>query len=93
MPIPLTVHVLTQDEANKVLVKVQNALPATPFLVAAPSPVAGLVKLTLANGKTMYADASGRYVMMGIIFDLDTGDALDDALTAVGERKHLENNP
>lgn len=41
----------------------------------------------------MYADASGRYVMMGIIFDLDTGDALDDALSAVGERKHLENNP
>lgn len=93
MPIPVTVPVLTQEAADKVLVKVQNALPATPFLAATPSPVAGFVRLTLANGKTMYADASGRYVMMGIIFDLDTGDALDDALSAVGERKHLENNP
>lgn len=81
-PAAVTVRVTAAD-AQRALNRLRGANPGTTFLSAEPSQVPGLLKLTLAGGKLAYADKSGRYLIMGIVFDMSVGKALDGALDAV----------
>jgi hypothetical protein len=42
--------------------------------------VPGLVTILLPDGKVAYSDISGRFYIVGVVFDLATGKALDGAL-------------
>jgi hypothetical protein len=74
---------ISAAEVQHALARLRAANPGTTFVSAEPSQVSGLLKLTLAGGKLAYADKSGRYLFMGVIFDMDVGKALDGALDAV----------
>lgn len=65
---------------ERALARIRALAPNTRFTAAAPSAVPGLIRLTLADGKTAYADLTGRYLILGIVFDLQSGIALDGML-------------
>ena len=74
------VRTVSQDQANRALVKLRERQHGTPFVSARPSKVPGLVTILLPENKVAYTDLSGRYYIVGVVFDLDTGSALDGAL-------------
>lgn len=79
---PAAVLQVTPAEAHRAFERLQKANPGTKFLSAEPSQVPGLIKLRLANGQLAYADKSGRYLILGVVFDMTAGQALDGALDA-----------
>jgi hypothetical protein len=90
-PAPSTGRVTAVD-AQKALERLKAANPGTQFVSAEPSQVPGLVKVTLAGGKLAYADKSGRYLILGVIFDMHVGTALDGALDAVPLKSSGDSN-
>jgi hypothetical protein len=74
---------VTVADAQAALERLRAANPGTRFLRAEPSRVPGLIKLTLEDDKLAYSDKSGRYLIVGVIFDMTAGAALDGALDAV----------
>lgn len=80
---PAPVSRVTVADAQRALERLRASNPGTTYVSAEPSSVPGLVKLTLAGGKLAYTDKSGRYLIMGVIFDMTVGKALDGALDAV----------
>jgi hypothetical protein len=71
---------LSDGKAKLALQNVQRAFPGTHFLSAESSCFPGLAKLQLADGKTVYSDVEGRFLILGLIFDSKTGRALDNLL-------------
>lgn len=72
--------VLTQPQADHALELIRQELPHTKFLSAHPSAMPGLVSLELTDGKVAYTDANAQHFILGVIFDLGTGKALDGQL-------------
>ena len=68
---------LSQAEADAALARLRGAMPGTQFDSAKPSVMPGLIVLRLSNGKVAYTDKAGRYFIVGLIFDTQTGAALD----------------
>ncbi len=73
---------LSQAEADEVLLSLQSSLKATRFVKAWPSPIPGLAALRMESGQVAYADKSGRYFFLGLVFDTATGVALDGQMDA-----------
>lgn len=71
-------QVPTQSE--EVLTKLRAALPSTSIEAAWPSRVPGLYGVRLSNGQVAYTDVNARFFILGVIFDLGNGQALDGAL-------------
>lgn len=70
----------TPEEVGVALAAVRSAFPRTRFDSAWPAAAAGLVALRLGNGEVAYTDKRGRYLMLGLILDSQTGTALDRQL-------------
>lgn len=71
------------DSPVEVLAAVRRRYPGTGIEAAATSQVPGLYRLTLSGGRVAYTDKTGRYLLLGLILDADTGSALDNQLDAV----------
>lgn len=82
-PSPSFCGVITQAMADSALASVQGRIPGTKFLSAHPSKVPGLVMLQLKGGKVAYTDPLGKFLVFGLIFDIDTGKALDHQMDGV----------
>jgi hypothetical protein len=76
---------VSQAEVQRALARLRAANPGTSYVSAETSKVPGLIKITLAGGKLAYADKSGRYLFVGVIFDMDVGQPLDGALDALNQ--------
>jgi hypothetical protein len=79
----------TQTEARVALSRMRSSLPSTEFdNDARPSEICGLVRLQLANGKAVYTDLTGRYLLLTFALDThrgspaDNSDELDKAVVA-----------
>jgi hypothetical protein len=58
----------------------QAALPSTEFdHDARPSEICGLVRLQLANGKAVYTDLTGRYLLLTFALDTHRGSPADNS--------------
>jgi hypothetical protein len=79
-PPPAIVRHATQSQAAAALVALKRRQTGTPFQGARPAEAPGLVTILLPGGKVAYTDISGRYYIVGVVFDLKTGKALDGAL-------------
>lgn len=64
-----------------------RALPRTEFVSVKPSEMPGMRLVQMSNGKSAYVTPDGRYLLMGVVFDLQQQRALDGALTG---SKHVE---
>jgi hypothetical protein len=76
--------VVSAQEAQAALVRLSARLSATRFVSAKPSQVPGLVVVRTAEGQVGYTDRSGRYFLVGVIFDTYTGQALDRQMDGAG---------
>lgn len=76
---------VSNAEVQRALARLRGANPGTAYVSAEASKVPGLIKITLADGKLAYADKSGRYLFVGVIFDMDVGQPLDGALDALNQ--------
>ena len=74
---PAPTQRVSPEEAERAMRVLQGAMPTTRFVSAWPSAMPGLVALRLANGQVAYTDKTGRYFVVGLIFDSNTGAALD----------------
>lgn len=63
---------ITQEQSTAVMVRLQGLLPGSQITAAAPSGLPGLVELKLLNGARLYTDCRGQYVIMGLMFDLNS---------------------
>lgn len=71
---------VSQKDADLALNRLKDRLQATKFKSAKPADVPCLISVQLENGKTAYTDKKGEYFIIGIAFDLKTGQALDNGL-------------
>lgn len=89
---PAPMSRVTAADAQRALERLRAANPGTVYVSAEPSQVPGLIKLILGDGKLAYTDKSGRYLIVGVIFDMTEGKALDGALDAVQLKSPGETN-
>jgi hypothetical protein len=80
VPPPAIVRPVTQQQADGALDGLRKRQVGTPFKGARPASMPGLVTILLPDGKVAYSDITGRYYIVGVVFDLATGKALDGAL-------------
>jgi hypothetical protein len=87
----------TKTEARVALSRMQASLPSTEFSEdARPSEICGLVRLQLANGKAVYTDLTGRYLLLTFALDTHRGspaDNSDDLEKAVQARSQYPDTP
>jgi hypothetical protein len=74
MDIPQCASQVSQEQATKAMQAVITRLHGTQISSAVPSRLQGLVELGLQNGGRMYTDCRGQYVIMGVMFDLNSPD-------------------
>lgn len=77
---PGCLNELTKADAQAVLAGARSAFPRTEFVAAWPSCINNLVALRMGNGQVAYTDKSARYLVLGLILDSATGQALDRQL-------------
>lgn len=93
-PPPLEVHLPEQVQVQELgrvdaplseqtLSAIRARIPNTKILEAWPSKVPGLIALKLENGRVAYTDESARFFILGLIFDLDSGQGLDGQMDAI----------
>lgn len=68
---------VSESHAEQLLDLMRKRLPNTQIFDAWPSKVPGLIALKLENGRVAYTDKSARFLIMGVVFDLETGQGLD----------------
>jgi hypothetical protein len=68
--------------AATVQARLRAALPGTRIEQVRASALPGFFVVRLVNGRLAYTDAEARYLVLGVAFDLRTGQALDGALDA-----------
>lgn len=71
---------VTPEQAQQALVTLQSTIQATRFVAAWPAELPGFVAVELESGEVGYTDKSGRYFILGLVFDTATGQALDKQL-------------
>jgi hypothetical protein len=70
----------TKTEAKVALSRMRSSLPSTEFDDdARPSEICGLVRLQLANGKAVYTDLTGRYLLLTFALDTHRGSPADNS--------------
>lgn len=69
------------NASSGLLARLRALLPNTPIVRVTRTEVPGLWRVELGEGKVAYTDGSGRYLVLGLVIDLHTGRALDDALS------------
>jgi hypothetical protein len=79
-PPPAIIRPATQAQADAALAELKKRQIGTPFQGARPAEMPGLVTILLPDGKVAYSDISGRYYIVGVVFDLAQGKALDGVL-------------
>lgn len=77
-PAAQTVSILKQSP-SLVLEEMRARLPKTRFLSAKATSVPGLTALKLANGPVVYALQGSQYLIVGEIYNLNTGKDLQPA--------------
>ncbi len=78
-PIARTASVLVQSPAL-VLKEMRARLPKTRFASAQATPVPNLTALNLKNDHQVYALDGSHYLIIGVIYNLDTGKTLHKQL-------------
>jgi hypothetical protein len=68
--------------AAVVQARLRATLPGTRVERVHASALPGFFAVRLANGRLAYTDAEARYLVLGVAFDLHSGQALDGALDA-----------
>lgn len=76
---------LSQADANSARKNIGQALPKTKIVNAKPSSLPGMVMLELEDGKVAYTDRTGRYLLLGVVFDTVAGKALDNQLDGLSD--------
>ncbi len=71
---------VSQAAADAALHALSKTLPQTKFIKAWPACAPGLIAVKLANGTVAYTEASGRFLLLGLVMDTATGKALDGQL-------------
>jgi hypothetical protein len=64
----------------ELLTRLRALLPNTTIERVSKTDVPGLWRVEMGEGKVAYIDATGRYLVLGLVIDLHTGRSLDDAL-------------
>ncbi len=74
------VHVIQKTPAEQAAEsarrKLQARLPQTSMRTGAATPITGLYAVQMADGQVIFTDGSARYLLMGVMVDLDTGEML-----------------
>jgi len=65
---------------SQVLEALQARLPNTPMKKAQRTPIPGITAITLRNGRQVYAANGGNYLIIGVIYNLNTGKTLQHKL-------------
>lgn len=76
---------LKPEDAQRLLAAARASFPQTTFTEAWPACLPGFVALKLGNGSVAYMDKSARYLLLGLVFDTQTGKALDRQLEGKAE--------
>lgn len=66
----------TDAAAEAARQKLQARLPRTPTQSSTQTPVVGLYAVQMADGQVIFTDDSARYLLIGVMMDLDTGKML-----------------
>lgn len=82
---PACVPVLSQTDADLARERIAAAIPSTKFTSAWPACLPGFVALRLEDGSVAYTDKFGRYLVLGLVFDISSGQALDRQLDGLKE--------
>ena len=72
-----------EAQLEQVVARLRAALPATRFEAVERSALPGFFLVRLADNRVAYTDRNARFLVLGIVFDLSTGKALDQQLDAV----------
>ena len=70
---------VTTRDMDSAYAVIKGRLASTPFKGARLSEVCGLIRLEMDGGKTAYTDKTGKYFILGLVLDLDTGSPADGA--------------
>jgi len=70
-------------EVQAAFIQLQQRFPRTEFKEAWAACAPGLIAVRLSNGELAYTDKSGRYLILGLVFDSATGQALDRQLDPI----------
>lgn len=68
---------VSQQQADSLLLSMQEKLPGTAFVSASPSALCGLVVLHTDKGNDIFTDKYGRYFVVGLMIDSATGATLN----------------
>ena len=78
----------SEHDVEKAFEKIKLRLAGTRFAAAHTSQICGLVRLELEGGKVAYTDLSGRYFILGLALDTQTGSPAD---ASVADSQHSAN--
>ncbi len=87
-------HGLSEAQIQAAVAQMRARLPRTPVVAAKASAIPGLIAVELANGQVVHLDSAGRYLLLGLAFDLTTGQPLEGLLegspSVLGPESELE---
>lgn len=67
----------TKEQVQAAFQRIKLRLASTRFKSARPSQICGLVQLEMEGGKLAYTDLNGRYFILGLALDTQTGSPAD----------------
>ena len=67
----------TLEQVQAAFQRIKLRLASTRFKAARPSQVCGLIQLEMEGGKLAYTDLNGRYFILGLALDAQTGSPAD----------------
>ena len=67
----------TAEQVQAAFLKIKLRLASTRFKSARASQICGLIQLEMDGGKTAYADLNGRFFILGLALDTQTGSPAD----------------
>ncbi len=68
---------LTASQVHSAFGTLKSRLAGTSFISAKASQVCGFIRVDMADGKVAYADRTGRYFILGMVLDTQTGGPAD----------------
>lgn len=71
---------VTQAQADSALLKLRALVKVPEDAVASPSPACGMVAIGPIAGAFGYTTLTGKHLFLGILFDAQSGKALDGGL-------------
>lgn len=80
-PPPVVVVVAPSELGAKS--QLQNRLPSSKIISASKTKMQGIYAVTFDSGKVGYTDVDGKFLILGLILDLDTGRELTHQLDGI----------